>query len=211
MQAMKITLNTVCVAVAIIGLGGQAKAGESGKLVSVCDILGDTAKYSGKIIAVVGRADCAPEITDMSCFLAEDHCPRPLVIRGHRWPTKIWLQAVYGDEYFPQLSREKFVVDQSAMDAKLALVRRGTRLGFHKKMVFGSKDKKPEWANLKDEWGVAYGLVVFRPRLKPEDNCSGSDEGCGGWNETPVMLVVRTQLDDFRTFADDKEPPQPRR
>jgi hypothetical protein len=177
----------------------------------VCDILSDAAKYSGKTIAVVGRADCGSGITDMSCFLAEDQCPRPLVIRGHRWPTKIWLQAVYGDEYFPQLSKEKFVVDQSAMDEELALVRRSTKLGFHKEMVFSSKDKKPRLADLKDEWGVAYGLVVFRPKLKPEDNCSGSDEGCGGWNETPVMLVVRTELDNFKTFADDKEPAQTER
>ena len=97
------------------------------------------------------------------------------------------------------------------MNAKLALVRRSTKLGFHTQMVFSSEDKKPGWANLKDEWGVAYGLVVFRPKLKPEDNCSGSDDGCGGWNETPVMLVVRTELDNFRTFADDKEPIQPKR
>jgi len=211
MQAMKITLNTVCLAVALIGLGGQANAGEFGKLVSVCDILGDAARYSGKIIAVVGRADCASERIDRSCFLAEDHCPQPLVIGGHRWPTKIWLQAVYGDEYFPQLSKEKFVVDQSAMNAKLAQVRRSTKLGFHRRVVFSSEDKKSGWANLKDEWGVAYGLVVFRPKLKPEDNCSGGDEGCGGWNDTPVMLVVRTELDNFRTFADDKEPTQPKR
>jgi hypothetical protein len=210
MQAMKIVLNAACVAIAIIGLGGRVEGGQSVKLVSVCDILGDAAKYGGRIIAVVGRADCDPEIADMSCFLAEDHCPRSLVIRGHRWPTKIWLQAAYGDEYFPQLSKEKFVVDQPAIDAKLALVRRSTKLGFHREMVFRSKDKKHEWANLKDEWGVAYGLVVFRPKLNPEDNCSGSDEGCGGWNETPVMLVVRTELDNFRTFADDNEPTQPK-
>jgi hypothetical protein len=52
-------------------------------------------------------------------------------------------------------------------------------------------------------------LLVFRPKLKPEDNCSGGDEGCGGWNETPVMLFVRTELDNFRTFpADGDDQPE---
>ncbi len=211
MQAMKATLSSaVCVVAAMIGLAGQAEARASGKLASVCDVLGDAAKYSGKTVAIVGRADCSPNLTDMSCFLAEDHCPRPLVTHGHRWPTKIWLEPVYGDEYFPQLSKEKFVIDQSAMNDKLALVRRSTKLGFHKEMVFSAKDKTPGWANLRDEWGVAYGLVIFRPKLKPEDNCSGGDEGCGGWNETPVTLVVRTELDNFRTFPDQKDHSEPK-
>jgi len=199
--------NSVCLIAAIVGFAGQAEAGQTATLVSVCDIVGDPAKYSGKTIAVIGRADCSPEITDMSCFLAEDHCPRPLVTHGHRWPTKIWLQAAYGDEYFPQLSKEKLVIDQSAVDDKLALLQRSTKLGSHREFV-SFKDKPSGWANLKDEWGVALGLVVFRPKLKPEDNCSGSDEGCGGWNETPLMLVFRTELDNFRTFADEKDHPR---
>ena len=176
----------------------------------MCDILGDAAKYNGQTVALLGRVDCSPNLTDTSCFLAEDQCSHPLVTHGHKWPTKIWVQCIYGDEYSPQLSKEKLVLDESAIAEKLVLIRRSTKLGFHKEMVFDAKDNTPKWANLGDEWGVAYGLVVFRPKLKPGDNCSGGNEGCGGWNETPVMLVVRTELENFTTFPNDKYQPQPK-
>ena len=54
----------------MIGVPGQAEAPESGRLVSVCDVLGDPAEYTGKIVAVVGRFDGSPNLTDMSCFPA---------------------------------------------------------------------------------------------------------------------------------------------
>jgi hypothetical protein len=53
----------------------------------------------------------------------------------------------------------------------------------------------------------AFGMVVFQPKLKPGDNCSGHHD-CGGWNETPVMIVVRAKLDNFTTFPDDEYQPQ---
>lgn len=212
MPAMKALVSSiVCFVAVVTGLVAQENTLGSAKLVTVCDILADTTKYNGKTVAVLGRTDCSPNLTDMSCFLAEDHCPGPLVTHGHKWPTKIWLQPAYGHEFSPQLSREKLVIDESAMTDKLAVVRRSTKLGFHREMVFSAQDNTiaPKgWDNLRDEWGVAYGLVVFRSKLKPGDNCSGGDKGCGGWNETPVMLVFRTQLDNFRTFLDDKYPPR---
>jgi hypothetical protein len=200
--------GVVCIIVMVTGLAAQATNGTV-KLVTVCDILGDAAQYDGKTVAVLGRADCSPNLTDTSCFLAEDQCTQPLVTHGYRWPTKIWLQCAYGDEFSPQLSREKLLIDELAIAEKLAVVRRSTKLGVHREMVFSTEDKTPRWANLRDEWGVAYGLIVFRPKLKPGDNCS-DDAGCGGWNETPVMLVVRTELNNFKTFPDDKYQPQPK-
>jgi hypothetical protein len=203
---MRGVLSSIICIFMVTSLAAQAANGTD-KLVTVCDILGDAAKYNGKTVALLGRADCSRNLTDTSCFLVEDQCLHPLVTHGHRWPAKIWVQGVSSDEAPPQLSKEKLVIDESAMIEKLALLRRSTMLGFHQQMVFSLEDKTPQWAILKDEWGVAYGMVVFRPKLKPGDNCSG-DEGCGGWNETPVMLLVRLELDNLKTFPDDKYPLQ---
>lgn len=191
----------------VTGLIAQAVNGTE-KLVTVCDIIAAPDEYSGKTVALLGRADCSSSVNDTSCFLAEDQCPHPLVTHGHRWPAKIWIEGVHGDEFSPQLSGEQLVVNESAVSEKLVLIRRSTKLGFHKEMVSGTDDKKPKWANLKDEWGIAYGMLVFHPKLKPRDNCSGRDEGCGRWNETPLMLVVRQDLNNFTTFPDEKYQPQ---
>jgi hypothetical protein len=187
------------------GLLSQAANGT--ELVTVCDILGDAAKYNSKTVAVLGRVDCDRNLTDTSCFLAEDQCSRPLLTHHHNWPTKIWVQCAYDDEPWPKLSSEKFVIDEPAITEKLELLRRSTKLGFHQEIVISVDDKTPKLANLRDEWGVAFGMIVFQPKLKPGDNCSG-DHGCGGWNETPVMIVVRTKSDSFTTFPDDKYQPQ---
>lgn len=204
--------GTVCVFVAVFGLAAQVRAPVSGELVTVCEVLGDATKYNGTRVALLGRADCGPLLIDRSCFLAEDRCPQSLVTHGHRWPTKIWLQFDYGNGLpKTKLPEEKLIVEEPAMIDKLAVVRRSTKLGFHRGMVFGGEDNAvvPKgWANLKDQWGVAYGQVVFRPKLKPGDNCSGAKWGCGGWNETPVMLVVHAGAENFTTFPDDKYEPQ---
>jgi hypothetical protein len=132
--------SLVFTVVTATGLLSQAANG-TGILVTVCDILVDAAKYNGRTVAVLGRADCNWNPIDTSCFLAEDQCSRPLVTHHHNWPTKIWVQCVYDDEPWPQLSREKLVVDEPALTEKLELLRRSTKLGVHKQMVFGAKEE----------------------------------------------------------------------
>ena len=105
----------VCIIVMVTGLAEHRPRIGTGRFVTVCDILGDAAKYNGQTVALLGRVDCSPNLTDTSCFFAEDQCSHPLVTHGHKWPTKIWVQCIYGDEYSPQLSKEKLVLDESAI------------------------------------------------------------------------------------------------
>ena len=70
--------------------------------------------------------------------------------------------------------------------------------GFVRNMHFEDQVKDGKmtwgWGDVADEWGVAYGQVLFTPELKPNPNCD-SDTGCQPYEQTPVSLVM-----DWRTL-----------
>jgi hypothetical protein len=60
------------------GMFGQPKSDQPVKPVTVCEVLGDLPKYSGKNSAILGRLDCDIGLIDRTCFLTQDQCKRPI-------------------------------------------------------------------------------------------------------------------------------------
>jgi hypothetical protein len=119
----------------------------------------------------------------------------------HVWPNKIWLED--WPEKAPRLPVPVFRVDEAILAFKLAALRESTILTKHPRLTLTQEGVVTK-ADIEDEWGVAFGRVILR-NLKPNSNCTHA-AGCGGFNETPVTLVV--DFNNVRIFrnADASQP-----
>jgi hypothetical protein len=71
------------------GVFGQPNSDRPVKPVTVCEVLGDLPKYSGKDFAILGRLDSGTSsLIDRNYFLSEDKCERSITTEGYVWPTK---------------------------------------------------------------------------------------------------------------------------
>lgn len=130
------------------------------KPVTVCEVLANLKKFSGKPVAIVGRLDCTYNVIDTHCYLVEGRCNHPFLSHGEAWPNKIWLEWEHLDSDTPRTSA---AVDEVALREKLAVVRRSTSLGSHRVMQMKLIDgviKPIGWANEPDTWGVGYGHII---------------------------------------------------
>jgi hypothetical protein len=130
------------------------------KLVTVCEVLADLNRFTGKSVGIIGRVDCTNEIVDPHCCLVEDRCQRPFVTNGVMWPNKIWLEWDHDSSGHSPKAPD---IDQVELKNKLAVVAKSTALGFHKVMTFKMVNgvKVPSgWRDVPDHWGFAYGKII---------------------------------------------------
>jgi hypothetical protein len=183
---------------------GQPNSDRPAKPVTVCEVLSDLPKYSGKDVAILGRLDCDIGLIDRTCFLAQDQCERPITTEGYDWPTKL-LVGDYWEEGMPKPPSGNPQIDELTLIEKLSLLRKTTKLGLHKEPQFKTEGRTitfSHFADLKDEWGIAYGRIFSTPKLK-KDNCDDA-VGCGGFHGAPAGLIIGS--DGLRSFKDEAYP-----
>ena len=154
---------------------------------TVCEVLDDLASLRGKRVAILGRLDCEWNPTDhASCLLVEDHCARPFVVRGHSWQSQIYL-----NDWREKAPHTRAKVNDLALATKLQSIQESARLGMHKEWVGQVREGEMTWgwSDVADEWGVAYGQIVFAPELKPNPRCA-IEGGCQAYERTPVSLIM---------------------
>ncbi len=167
-----------------------AKKARREKPITVCESLADPKKFSGKPVAIVGRIECGASLIDHVCFLDEDRCEKPVITDGYTWPNKV-LIIDYWEKGMPKPPSRRPAIDQSTLMQKLLLVRNTTSLGLHEEPQFKSNGQTITFsrlADVKDEWGIAYGLFFTAPKLR-QDGC-GDEIGSGGFDEAPVALIT---------------------
>jgi hypothetical protein len=172
------------------------------KPVTVCESLADPKKLSGKPIAIVGRIDCGASLIDHVCFLAEDRCEQPVRTEGYTWPNKVLIMN-YWEEGMPKPPSTIPEIDQATLLKELSLVGKSTALGLHKEPRFETEGRGITFSHLadvKDEWGIAYGLFFTAPKLRIE-GC-GDEIGCGGFDGAPAALIASP--DALRQLTNDK-------
>jgi hypothetical protein len=177
------------------------------KPVTVCEVLADLKRFSGKPVAIAGRLDCSWSLTDHTCHLAEDKCDRPVVTQGFVWPNKILLMENW-EEGMPKPPTESPEIESAAVLQKLSLISRTTSLRFHKEPLFRTKDSTiifSRMADVKDVWGAAFGLLSTTPNLK-KDGC-GEELGCDGFDGAPAALIINAG--STHTYDDREVPPHP--
>lgn len=160
------------------------------KPVTVCESLADPKKFSYRPVAIVGRIECGASLIDVVCFLVEDRCEQPVRTDGYAWPNKVRI-VNYWEEGMPKPPSTMPEIDQAMLLKKLSLVGKSTMLGLHKEPRFKTEGQNITFSHLadvKDEWGIAYGLFFTAPKLK-KDGC-GDEIGCGGFDGVAVALIT---------------------
>ena len=160
------------------------------KPMTVCEALAGRKKLGNKPVAIVGRIDCGISLIDRVCFLTEERCEQPVVTGGHAWPNKVVI-VDYWEEGMPKLPPVAPEIDQSTLLKKLAKIRKTTTLGMHKEPRFktaGTTLSFSHFVDVKDQWGLAYGLFFTPPNLR-KSGC-GDEVGCGGFDGAAAALIT---------------------
>ena len=179
-----------------------AGASKKVKPVTVCEALADRKAFNGKPVAIVGRIDCGSSLIDHVCFLAEDRCEQPVTTDGYTWPNKVVIVDSW-EEGMPKPPSATPEINRDTLVRKLSLVRQSTALGVHKEPRFKTEGRTitfSHFADVNDEWGVAYGLIFIVPR-PGKDKC-GTEIECGGFGGAPAALI--TAPGSLRTVKDDE-------
>lgn len=179
------------------------KARKKAKPVTVCEALANRKKFSGKPLAIVGRMDCGISLVDHVCFLAQDHCEQPVTTDGYAWPNKV-LIVDYSEEGMPKPPATTPEIDQNTLMKTLSLIRKTATLGLHREPRFKTEGRTitfSHFADVNDEWGMAYGLVFTAPNLR-KDDC-GDEIGCGGFDGAPIAVI--TLPNAVRTLGGDND------
>jgi hypothetical protein len=96
-------------------------------------------------------------------------------------------------------------IDQATLLKKLSLLRNTTTLGLHQEPRFKTEGQTITFSHLedvKDAWGIAYGLFLTAPKLR-NDGCS-DELGCGGFDGAPAALI--TLPNTLRVLNTEKTP-----
>ena len=162
------------------------------KIVTVCELLENIQQYANTSLAVVGRLDQPGEsLIDRYEFLAQDHCAHPIATKEYVWPSKVFI-SVQTEEELPGPLNDQPEMDHTLLAEKFSAVRKATKLGFHKRPQFkneGGGVKLSKFADVRDEWAVAYGLIFWSPNLKRQP-CGGDEIGCGEFLGAPSAIIV---------------------
>jgi hypothetical protein len=97
----------------------------------------------------------------------------------------------YWEEGMPKPPATTPGIDRATLLKKLSLLGESTTLSLHKEPQFkmeGQSITFSHLADVKDEWGIAYGLFFVAPKLR-KDDC-GDDLGCGGFDGAPAALIT---------------------
>jgi len=104
----------------------------------------------------------------------------------------------YADTAVAVVGRMERSISLIVPAAKLSVVRRTTRLGFHQEPRFKA-DGQPSTAVTPNEWAAVYGRIVRSPRL--DEDCGAS--GCGG---DDVPLIIIAEPSEVHTLRGDGKP-----
>ena len=167
------------------------------QVLTVCEVLGDVDHYAGNAIAIVGRMESSVGLIDHYEFLSQDPCERPVITHGHIWPNKIQIWT-FSEEGMPKPPTDKPTLDRAVVAAKLAAVRKTTKLGTHREPGLDARGH-PSTHLVPNDWVVVYGRIVRSPVL--EKDCGRS--GCGGFD---VPLIVMTGADQVHRIRGDGTP-----
>ena len=174
--------------IVILMLPGALFAREKVKPLTVCEILADTKRFGSTPVAVLGRLDC-PSSMENACYLIEDRCDRPVVSADHTWPSKIWIEFIR-----PAAPKSKVEVDQAILSERLSVVRKSTKLGTHRIVLFKGKNGvvvPDRWSDQPDEWTLAYGRILITKALQ---HYSGA------------AAALEVNPNDMRHFKDEEYP-----
>jgi len=177
---------------------GQQKSHTPVKVVTVCEVLADVDRHADSAVVVVGRMERSVSLIDQYQFLSEDECGHPVITHGHVWSNKIqvWARPEKG---MPKPPHAKLQLEQSAVAAKLLVVRQTTKLGAHEEPYFKKDGNSIVYAGQRlrpNEWAVVYGRIKRVPKLNK--NCGV--EGCGGDN---VPLILISEPYNVHRFTED--------
>ena len=169
---------------------GQSVAASPAKVLTVCEVLGNLGQYADTVVAVVGRMESSVSITDHYEFLAQGRCEHPVKTWGHVWSNKIQIWSDW-EEGMPKPPSDRPVLQHADVAAKLAAVRKTTRLGSHEEPRFEVKGNvlKSSGSVVKvpNEWAAVYGRIVKLPEL--DKDCGAG--GCGGF-DVPLVIIVKS-------------------
>ncbi len=138
------------------------------KPVRVCEVLQQLTEYNGKTMAVVGRFS----FRESGRFLSEQTCDPPLSADGVPWAHAMRILFDTADGPKPPAD---LAIDNSAVSAKLKLVRQSTPLG---KFPFGSQEY--------DRWAIVYGRVETTPEF-----AAHKPGKAGAFEPAPARMVCR--------------------
>jgi hypothetical protein len=156
-------------------------------VLTVCEVLGDVARYADRAVIVLGRIESSVGLIDHYEFLSEDQCEQPLITHGHLWSNKIQIWAGW-DPGMPKPPRAKPQLEPPTLAAKLLIVRRTTKLGFHDEPYFKKDGNSVVYAGTTpkpNEWSAVYGRIMKNPDLN--EHCDVED--CRGHN-VPLMIIA---------------------
>jgi len=169
--------------------------------VTVCEASANLKRFSGKLIAVVGRLDRDASLVDSTSYLAQDKCERPVTLEGKEWPNKILVWGEW-EKGMPRPPRDNLEIDYAAVVQKILGISKNTQLGFHKEPAFKTEGRTivlSQMRDVKDNWGAAYGRLVGVSKEK-KFGCSDAD-GCEGFDGAVAVLIINPA--SLRTYDDD--------
>jgi Carboxypeptidase regulatory-like domain len=142
-------------------------------VLTVCEVLRDSARYDGKTVVVVGRS-----VRTMEGSWLDEECAPQLVIDGRSWRPSV--STAYGVSEFaaPPQEPRGFKWDTGAIQAKLEAVQKTTSL-----RVYDDKSA--------DKWLAVFGrMEAALPRkITLGNGRTGMIDGFGHMAGSPVQLV----------------------
>jgi hypothetical protein len=157
-------------------------------IVTVCELLANINEYNNTDVAVVGRMDQpGDKLIDHSEYVVQDHCEHPIVTKGYVWPSKALIFSQGRLESLAKAPRDQPELDHTVLGEKASAVQKTTKLGFHKEPRLSQKGSV-HFANVRDEWIVAYGRIFCAPNLARE---ACRNIGCRGFiGGAPLVIIV---------------------
>lgn len=174
---------------------GQSKADGRVTVVTVCEVVDNPKLYADSPVAVVGGLESSGYLIDHYEFLFQGGCEHPVTSEGKVWPNKILIWP-YSEEGFPKAPIHRPELRLDIVRAKLSMVRKTTKLGFH------------GHANAPNEWIVVYGRICSTPNLGKKD--CGIAPGCRGFDGAPLAIMA-APYHIYRVRKDGTPAPAPGR
>ncbi len=171
------------------------------KVLTVCEVLGNVARYADSGLAVVGRMEGSVGLIDHSEFLSQDQCKHRASTRGHVWSDRIHIWTAW-EAGMPKPPRDRPNIERSVVASKLLMVRKTTELGFHQEPQFKADGHSIVYTRtgpVPNEWAIVCGRIVRAPHLNKDCGVGG----CGGDN---VPLAIIAEPFNVHRLAQDSTP-----
>jgi len=166
----------------------QTKPGHDVDVVTVCEVLGNPAKYAQRPVAIVGRLESSVSLVDHYNYLSQDQCEHPVVTYEHVWSNRIQIETVW-ERGMPTPPQDRPRLDRGLIAAKSAEVHKTTVLGSHEEPLFRREGRSIIVAGrgeVPNSWALVYGRIA--PVATLSKDCGAS--GCGG-DDVPYGIIAK--------------------